>query len=156
MMSSSTTLILETLDKTDLFGRHLGKIAHPGDIFTLSGELGSGKTTLTQAIGKGLNVPSSCFITSPTFSLLHEYNGRLPLFHMDLYRLSSPEEIIELGFEDYMYGEGLTVIEWPDRLHDLIPDHRLDIHLSFSGESSRVAILTAYGKMMSRLDSFIP
>lgn len=155
-MSSYTQLVLETPAETDLFGRHLGSIACPGDIFTLSGELGSGKTTLTQSIGKGLNVPTDYFITSPTFSLLHEYPGRIPLFHMDLYRLNSPEEIIELGFEDYMYGDGLTVIEWPDRLQDLIPEHRLDINLIISGEKSRLALLNAYGEMESRLISLLP
>jgi len=155
-MNPSVNLNLDNPAKTVHFGRHLGKQALAGDIFTLTGDLGSGKTTLTQAIGQGLAVPADCFITSPTFSLLHEYPGRLPLYHMDLYRLATADEVLELGFEDYLYGDGLTVIEWPDRLQDLMPADRLDIHLTFTGENSRLAVLTAYGNMVPRLPSFLP
>jgi tRNA threonylcarbamoyladenosine biosynthesis protein TsaE len=155
-MKPSVNLVLDNLAKTIHFGRHLGNSALAGDIFTLSGDLGSGKTTLTQAIGQGLAVPSDCYITSPTFSLLHEYPGRIPLYHMDLYRLTTGDEVAELGFEDYLYGDGLTVIEWPDRLQDLMPASRLDIRLTFTGENSRLAVLTAYGNMEPRLTSFLP
>ncbi len=136
-----------SLAETLKFGRLLGREARPGDVFTLTGDLGAGKTTLTQAIGQGLEVPESCYITSPTFSLLHEYPGRFPLYHMDLYRLAGEEEVEELGFEDYIYGEGLTVIEWPDRLGSLMPEDRLDIELSIVSETARKVILTAYGSM---------
>jgi len=131
---------LATLKDTEAFGRSLGRSARPGDIITLDGDLGAGKTTLTQFIGQGLEVPTSCYITSPTFSLLHEYPGRMPLYHFDLYRISE-EEIIELGFEDYFYGAGLSVIEWPDRLGELMPENRMAIHLKFSGENSRQAVI---------------
>lgn len=155
-MNPSVHLNLDNPAKTVHFGRHLGKQALAGDIFTLTGDLGSGKTTLTQAIGQGLAVPADCFITSPTFSLLHEYSGRLPLYHMDLYRLATADEVLELGFEDYLYGDGLTVIEWPDRLQDLMPADRLDIHLTWTCENSRLAVLTPYGNMVPRLPSFLP
>lgn len=155
-MKTSVNLVLDTLARTMQWGRHLGRQALAGDIFTLSGDLGSGKTTLTQAIGQGLAVPAGCYITSPTFSLLHEYPGRIPLYHMDLYRLATADEVLELGFEDYLYGDGLTVIEWPDRLQDLMPASRLDINLAFTGENSRQAVLTAYGTMVPRLTSFLP
>jgi len=155
-MIPSVNLVLDSLAKTIHFGRHLGNMALSGDIFTLSGDLGSGKTTLTQAIGQGLGVPVHCYITSPTFSLLHEYAGRIPIYHMDLYRLASADEVAELGFEDYLYGDGLAVIEWPDRLQDLMPASRLDILLTFTGENSRRAELTAYGNMAPRLTSFLP
>ena len=155
-MKPSVSLKLDNLAKTVHFGRHLGNMARAGDIFTLSGDLGSGKTTLTQAIGQGLAVPTDCFITSPTFSLLHEYPGRIPLYHMDLYRLASADEVAELGFEDYLYGNGLAVIEWPDRLQDLMPADRLDIHLTWTCENRRLAVLTAYGNMTPRLPSFLP
>ncbi|MFH1216850.1 MAG: tRNA (adenosine(37)-N6)-threonylcarbamoyltransferase complex ATPase subunit type 1 TsaE [Pseudomonadota bacterium] len=154
-MTSPGIISLPTLDDTLRFGRHLGRTARPGDIFTLSGDLGAGKTTLTQAIGQGIEVPPEYYITSPTFSLLHEYPGRIPLYHMDLYRLGSPDEIEELGFEDYIYGNGLTVIEWPDRLEHLMPPGRLDIRLSIVTETSRSALLNAHGEMLSRLSSFL-
>ena len=140
------TILLASLAETTDFGRLLGREARPGDIITLGGNLGAGKTTLTQAIGQGLNVPDNCYITSPTFSLLHEYPGRIPLYHMDLYRLSSEEEIEELGFEDYLYGEGLCVIEWPERLGTLMPEERLHIELRFTEETARQAELIAYGE----------
>lgn len=155
-MPSSHTLFLASLADTISLGQHLGRVAQPGDIFTLSGDLGAGKTTLTQAIGQGLDVPPEHYITSPTFSLLHEYPGRIPLYHMDLYRLGSAAEVEELGFEDYMYGEGLTVIEWPDRLEDLMPTSRLDIYLTHVDEMQRSASFTAHGEMNPRLASFFP
>ncbi len=136
---------LPTLKDSLRFGRKLGRLAKAGEVITLIGELGAGKTTLTQAIGQGLEVPESCYITSPTFSLLHEYPGRIPLYHMDLYRLADPEELEYLGFEEYIYGEGLTVIEWPDRLGDSLPDTRLEVQLEFSGHDARKATLAAFG-----------
>ncbi len=122
----------------------IGRTARPGDIITLTGNMGAGKTTLTQAIGLGLMVPEEHYITSPTFSLLHEYPGRIPLYHMDLYRLADEEEIEALGFEDYLYGDGLCVIEWPERLGSLMPEDRLNIDLSFVSENSRRANLTGH------------
>jgi len=142
-------LSLNDLEQTKRLGVQLGELAKPGDIYTLTGPLGAGKTTLTQYIGQGLGVPDECYITSPTFSLLHEYHGRIPLYHMDLYRLSS-EELYELGFEDYFYGEGLTVIEWPDRLDELMPEDRLEIILDFSSESSRTVFLVSHGDFKKR------
>jgi len=142
---SATTIILASLSQTLAFGQQLGRTACPGDIITLGGGLGAGKTTLTQAIGEGLGVPQEYYITSPTFGLLHEYPGRLPLYHMDLYRLAGEEEIEALGFEDYLYGKGLCVIEWPERLGDLMPADRLHIDLAFDSESTRSAVLTMHG-----------
>lgn len=155
-MTHSQTLPLPSLDDTIAFGIHLGRVALPGDIITLSGDLGAGKTTLTQAIGKGLEIPPEVYITSPTFSLLHEYPGRIPLYHMDLYRLGSVEEIEELGFEDYIYGDGLTVIEWPDRLEDLMPSSRLEIHLNTLPSLERIANISAFGHITVRFLSFLP
>ncbi len=142
---TTTAIVLASLAETIAFGRQLGRAARPGDIITMTGNLGAGKTTLTQAIGQGLQVPAECYITSPTFSLLHEYPGRMPLYHMDLYRLADEEEIEALGFEDYLYGEGLCVIEWPERLGSLMPAERLNINLRFAGETSRSVELTGYG-----------
>lgn len=137
---------LATLEESLALGRRLGQLARPGDVITLTGDLGAGKTTLTQAIGQGLEVPSTCYITSPTFSLLHEFQGRIPLYHMDLYRLADEEELEYLGFEEYLYGQGLTVIEWPDRLGEAMPDQRLAVELAIAGPASRRAVLRAIGE----------
>ena len=142
---TTIVLFLKNLEASMAFGRHLGAAATAGDVITLGGSLGAGKTTLTQAIGQGLEVPTDQYITSPTYSLLHVYLGRLPLFHMDLYRLAGEEEIEELGFEDYIYGNGLTVIEWPDRLGTLMPADRLHIELTSGPENARRAKLTSHG-----------
>ena len=145
------TIELPTLDHTETFGIKLGRLAQPGDIITLEGDLGTGKTALAQYIGQGLQVPSSCYITSPTFSLLHEYPGRLPMYHFDLYRINE-EEIAELGFEDYFYGKGVCVIEWPDRLGSLMPTDRLRIELKFSGDEGRLAVIHQCAKTFSNQD----
>jgi tRNA threonylcarbamoyladenosine biosynthesis protein TsaE len=136
---------LPSLEKTIALGEQLGKVAEPADIITLEGDLGAGKTALTQAIGRGLGIDPKIYITSPTFSLLQEYRGRLPLYHMDLYRLAGEEDVENLGFSEYFYGDGLTVIEWPERLGSLMPTERLHVHLMITGETSRNAQLTFHG-----------
>lgn len=141
---------LSTLQLTETFGAVLGRVAEPGDIITLEGTLGAGKTALTQAIGRGLGLDPSIYITSPTFGLLHEYKGRIPLYHFDLYRLGYEEEIESLGFVEYFYGHGLTVIEWPERLGNLMPEERLHIELVISGEDSRNAHLYAHGEIWQK------
>jgi len=140
-----TTIPLRNLVETAFLGRSLGEIAEPGDLITLAGSLGAGKTTLTQFIGQGLQVPDSDYITSPTFALVHEYQGRIPLYHMDLYRMSDESEIEELGLSEYIHGEGLTVVEWPDRLGSFMPAERLEIDLVFLTETARLACLKPFG-----------
>ena len=155
-MNEPRVIHLRSIHDTIAFGKYIGRNARPGDVITLEGELGSGKTTLTQAIGKGLEIPADYYITSPTFALMHEYPGRIPLYHLDLYRLGGEEEIEDLGFDEYLYGkgQGLTVIEWPDRLGSLMPGNRLHIKLTYSDElhtDARVAFLTVYGDINPRL-----
>lgn len=132
--------------QTESLGEAIGRTVEPGDIITLGGTLGAGKTTLTQAIGRGLGVPPDTYITSPTFTLLHEYHGsRLPLYHMDFYRLGSEDEIESAGLLEYLYDRGVAVIEWPERLGSLMPSERLHVDLIITGETSRTADLYPYG-----------
>lgn len=138
-------LELVSLQQTEALGRILGTLAEPGDVITLQGPLGAGKTTLTQAIARGLGVDPRQYVTSPTFSLLHEYEGRIPLYHMDFYRLAGEVEIESLGLDEYFSGSGLTVIEWPERLDNLMPSERLHIELGIAGETCRTADLAGYG-----------
>lgn len=139
------SLELLSLEQTAALGKILGGIVRAGDVITLEGPLGAGKTALTQAIARGLGVDPRLYVTSPTFSLLHEYQGRIPLYHMDLYRLAGEDEIESLGLPEYFYGSGLTVIEWPERLGILMPPERLHVVLVISGENSRTANLTGHG-----------
>lgn len=138
-------IALDTLEQTMHLGQKLGGLASAGQVITIAGDLGAGKTTLTQAIGNGLKVPVNCYITSPTFSIVHEYPGRITLYHMDLYRLSGEEEIEDLGLLEYLYGDGLAVVEWPDRLGSLLPPNRLHITLMFAPSGGRSAAFSIHG-----------
>lgn len=103
----------ESAARTRRLGERLGVLLQPGDVVLLDGPLGAGKTALTQGIGAGLGITET--INSPTFTLLKEYTGRLPLYHFDLYRIEDPEELFTLGFEDYFGGDGVCVVEWAER-----------------------------------------
>src|SRR6185437_6065550 len=111
--ASHVTLSSASASQTHRLGALLGGLLRSGDVVLLEGPLGAGKTALTQGIGAGLGVRET--INSPTFTLLKEYMGRLPLYHFDLYRIEDPEELFMLGFEDYFGGEGACVVEWADR-----------------------------------------
>ena len=144
---------LQDTQATAALGRQLGKIVRPGDVILLHGDLGAGKTTLTRFIAQGLEVPDDRYISSPSFVLMHEYPGRLPLFHMDCYRLAGEEDIEGAGLTDYIGGSGLTVIEWPDRLGSLQPEERLDIMLEAVDETARTCILRPCGALwVSRIE----
>lgn len=135
---NQNSIVLSSPEETKQFGLRLGQLAQPGDVICLDGGLGAGKTTLTQAIAIGLEVPEDCYVTSPTFAILHDYTGRLALYHMDFYRLKNSAEIEDLGFEEFFYQSGLAVIEWPDKAKHLIPESRLYLMIRITGESSRI------------------
>ncbi len=134
------SVIIESLAQTEKVGLLLGREGFASGVICLEGDLGAGKTTLTQFIATGIEVDKNEYVTSPSFAILHEYLGRIPLYHMDLYRLGSGDELIELGFEEYFYGDGLCVIEWPSRGEDLIPEDNLKITLKNISENKRELI----------------
>ena len=111
------------LEGRSLNGRQIGKLTNPGDIICLIGDLGTGKTHLTKGIAEGLGIKEH--ITSPTFNIVNEYEGRLKFYHFDVYRLGSSDEMYELGCDEYLYGDGATVLEWADSVEDVIPAQRL-------------------------------
>ncbi len=135
---------LKGLEETKGFGIKIGNILKGGDIVCLNGELGAGKTTLTKSIGLGLGV--SDYITSPTFALINEYSGRLPVYHFDVYRLENVEELYDLGFDEYFYGKGVCIIEWAEKIEKLLPRERvvLDIEKGKALDERRINI-TGYG-----------
>lgn len=128
------TFLLRNLAETRQWGEALGARLQAGQVVALIGDLGAGKTTLTQAIAHGLGVTAP--VTSPTFTLVHEYAGRIPLFHFDAYRLECPEEMADLGFDEYLEREGVVVVEWADRVLPLLPAERLTLTLEIVGEPS--------------------
>lgn len=139
-------ITLHTLEDTAILGTVLGKISRPGDVILLTGDLGAGKTTLTQFIARSLGVPDQYYVTSPSFALMHEYPGRITLYHMDCYRLHGEDDVEESGLMDYVVADGLSVIEWPDRLGSLIPDERLDVEIYISENDARIVVITPHGE----------
>jgi tRNA threonylcarbamoyladenosine biosynthesis protein TsaE len=121
-----------------------------GDIICLWGQLGSGKTVLAKGISSGLGIKKDEVI-SPTFVLMRCYAGRIPVYHFDLYRLSQPEDIINIGYEEFLFGDGISIIEWADRLMRLLPQEFLKIELRVSGENQRSFKFTAQGKRHKEL-----
>jgi tRNA threonylcarbamoyladenosine biosynthesis protein TsaE len=135
-MITSQTLKTHSVEKTIRFGARLAAALERGDVVAISGELGTGKTALVKGIARGLGVPQD--VTSPTFTLIHEYDGgRLPLHHIDLYRLHSPQQALAIGIEDYLNGSGVTVIEWAEKIESLLPERTTRIRIESLGETER-------------------
>lgn len=114
----------------------LGRTLKKGDVVALIGELGSGKTCFTQGLMKGLGVKVNK-ITSPSFVLINEYRGRLPVYHFDIYRLNNIQEVVDLGYEEYFYGNGVTIIEWADKIEELLPKKCIMVNLKVVSENER-------------------
>ncbi len=137
--------------KTIEIGRKLGKYLEPGDVIYLSGSLGAGKTHFAKGVALGLGVEDH--VTSPTFTLINEYEGRMPFYHVDVYRLEEEEEAHELGLEEYLYGSGVTLIEWPERIKTVLPEDYLAVELRFTGTGSeaRELEISARGERYEKL-----
>jgi tRNA threonylcarbamoyladenosine biosynthesis protein TsaE len=138
-MSGSETLVLETksADVTRAVGRLLGAVLKAGDLVALTGELGAGKTCLTQGIAEGLGISGEYRITSPTFTLVNEYPGRLTLYHVDVYRLAGQTDLYDLGFDEFSEGQGVVVIEWAEKIREAVPEGALWIFLSYVDDATR-------------------
>lgn len=144
-------IISDSVNGTLKIGRVIAKYLKPQDIICLSGELGSGKTVLTKGIASGLGVEASK-VTSSSFILIREHlKGRLPLYHFDLYRLKAAQDISTLGYEEYFYGDGVSVIEWPERLGCLMPKEYLKVGLTCRGEFKRELKFNAKGPSYKKL-----
>ena len=142
-------------EQTQKFGVSIGELALPGDIFLLVGELGTGKTCLAQGIAWGLGVEE--YAVSPSFVLVRELHGRLPLYHIDLYRLDHIEEIAELGLDDYLYGNGVCVVEWAEKGLPVLPAEHLLIEISYLSDTERSFQLKPSGqRYLEMLDQLKP
>src|SRR3989440_4198303 len=164
--TSKLDIISHSSSQTQRLGTRLGELLRGGELILLDGQLGTGKTTFTQGLAKGMGITE--IVSSPTFTLLKEYQGQststtrpdqnnLPrqasskpqvgpaLYHFDLYRLENPEEVVDLGFEDYFFGSGVSVVEWADKAELLWPNEQLHIRLKMMSETKRGLLLTATG-----------
>ena len=152
-MSDAATLDVTTdsPEATQSWGEALGRLAQPGDLLLLVGDVGTGKTCFTQGLARGLDVPQP--VVSPTFVLVREYRGRLPLYHVDLYRLSF-EDAAELGLEDYVHGGGLCVVEWAERAAALFPEENLTVRFTYVDEQRRaLRFLARSPRYQARLEA---
>ena len=151
-------LITHSPEQTQKLGTGIGKLALPGDVFLLVGELGAGKTCLTQGIAWGLDIKG--YALSPSFVIVRELYGRLPLYHVDLYRLDRIEEIADLGLDDYLYSSGVCVVEWAEKGLDIMPEEHLLIKISHLSDTERNFQLEPgsqrYQEMLAQLKKAIP
>ena len=146
-----TRIVTGSGAETAELGARLGRLLAPGDFVALVGELGAGKTQFAKGIAAGLEVDPGTPVTSPTYTILNIYQGRLPLYHFDLYRLHGPEEIAELGFEEYFHGAGACVVEWAERLGEEMPAQVLTVSLDHAGAEERSVSFAAAGERAAAL-----
>jgi len=144
-MKNTLTITTVSPAETITLGGKIAKWLNPGDIICLSGNLGSGKTTLAKGIAKGLNI-DPVKVNSPTFVIMNAYEGRLPLYHFDLYRLNKMQEMGVIGYDEFLYGEGVSLIEWGERLEKLLPKEFLNVKIVQSDVSERQFCFEAVGK----------
>ena len=140
-------IITTSTEETGQFAEKLAAHLKPGAVLTLEGDLGAGKTTFTKGLAKGLGVTKT--VNSPTFTIIKEYKGRLPLYHMDVYRLDDSFE--DLGFDEYFEGEGVTVVEWAHLIQDQLPEELLSLSIYREGDSTRKIVLKPFGERYSEL-----
>jgi len=141
--------VSRSVKETEELGRRIGEKLVGGDVVALSGDLGAGKTTLTRGIALGVGVEDDVF--SPTFTLVHEHKGRVPFYHIDLYRITSEEEASLAGIEEYLRGDGITVIEWAERAVGLLPEDRVEMELTFRGGEEREIRVKSSSERLARV-----
>ena len=139
------------MDETQKLGEIIGAAVTGGTVLALTGDLGSGKTAFVQGLARGLEVPNDYYITSPSYTLINEYPGRFPLVHVDLYRISDPMDMEDIGLYEILHNNGVVAIEWADRIEQkLLPDP-ITIHFELTGNKTRKICITAYGVKNSDL-----
>lgn len=152
-----TNFILKSagVDETIRFGEILGSLLAPGDVVALIGELGAGKTTLVKGVARGLGVEDKHAVRSPTFSLLNKYEGHVPVYHFDAYRLEDTREMIDIGSDEILFGNGVSIIEWADKVPGCLPEEYLRIILVPISENERNIEIHGYGDRYGEIISKI-
>lgn len=142
----SMKLISTSAEETVLLGQKLAAKLKKGSIVALVGDLGSGKTIFTKGIAQGLGVKNARYVNSPTFVIIKEYKGKMPLYHFDLYRLNHYSSFDAMNYEEYFYGDGVTVIEWADKIRELLPKKYIEVKLSVIDEGKRRIEINFYSR----------
>ena len=130
------TFVSNSVDETIALGKDFAKELKLGDVVCLEGELGAGKTHFVKGVASHFGINHDK-VSSPTFTLINEYPGRIPVYHFDCYRLKSVQEALEIGIEEYLYGEGVSIIEWPSKIKELIPENAFQVEIKHEGISKR-------------------
>ena len=130
-------VVSKSVEETIALGKELAKKQKKGSIVALVGDLGSGKTVFTKGIAEGLGVKNARYVNSPTFVIIKEYKGKMPLYHFDLYRLDHYSSFDTMNYEEYFYGDGVTVIEWADKIRELLPKKYTEVRFVVAGENER-------------------
>jgi tRNA threonylcarbamoyladenosine biosynthesis protein TsaE len=146
---NSPELVSRSPGETQGIGEVIGKAALPGDVLLLEGKLGAGKTCLTQGLARGLDIDE--YVLSPTFVIMREFYGRLPLYHIDLYRLDDIDETMDLGLDEYLYGTGICVVEWAEKALSILPRKHLMIRIDYLSDTERVLRIEPCGQRYSEL-----
>jgi tRNA threonylcarbamoyladenosine biosynthesis protein TsaE len=149
--TAKLTVTSRSPEETFLIGKSIGRNLIEKDIVALVGDLGAGKTCLAQGIARGLGVPDEYQITSPSFTLINEYQGRMMLYHFDLYRLSRASEMNDMGYEEYFFGEGVSVIEWADKMTGILPHESLFVLINYTEENERNIIISGQEKKIAMI-----
>jgi len=142
----------KSTSETIRIGKSIGSRLRAGDVVALVGELGAGKTQFIKGLAAGAGVGKPTYVSSPSFTLINEYPGKVPFYHIDLFRLESQKEAEGLGLEDYLHGGGITAIEWADKIPSLLPGEMLSIHMVYTGKNTRSIEMTGKGK---RYEEFV-
>jgi tRNA threonylcarbamoyladenosine biosynthesis protein TsaE len=137
--------------ETIRIGKRIGTLLKSGDIVVLVGELGAGKTQLIKGLAAGVGIGNPTYISSPSFTLINEYPGKIPFYHVDLFRLEREKEAEELGLEDYFQGGGITAIEWADKIPSLLPKEMFFIHIAYTGKNTRSIEMIGKGKRYQKI-----
>ena len=143
--SDTFDIITHGPEQTRAFGRRIGEVLTGGILLSLEGDLGCGKTVFVQGLAEGLSVPEAIYVTSPSYALIHEYPGRIPLIHMDLYRIEDPDDVEDLGLYDIMEEDNVVAIEWAERIQEALPPEGITLRFEMVNDDTRNISMTAYG-----------
>ena len=141
----SAEIVTRSPEETIQLGKELGELLRPGEVVALIGDLGAGKTTLAKGIATGAGVADENEVTSPSFVLVNEYQGRFPIYHADLYRLQEAMEVETLGWEEFIFGEGISLLEWAEKIPGILPEERIEVRIFWVGLGERRFLISGKG-----------